>query len=385
VSRVPTLERQEIGILARWATGRKTIEIADWTCQRVHTQLGGSGEVFRVGGRANEQGKPMEWSVVLKVVHCPDPSEPSANASAYNYWKREPLAYGSGLLDNLGKGLRAPQCFGVFDRRDGTVWLWLEDIVDECCCRWPLSKYGAAARDLGSFNGAYLAPGTLPSYPWLSKNWLPSWLGRWSPLVGFVQQPRVREHPLVRRAFPASVVDRVMSFWTSHSALLETLDRMPKTLCHRDANQTNLLTQCRPGRERTIAIDWAFVGSGALGEEIAQLVASSLLRVKVEASVADELSDVVFSGYLEGLREAGWRGTSDQVRIGYTAGAALRWVVPGLFGIAYALDERRHADAERTFGRPIEALMDHWGAVTCFLLKLNDEAETLLAADYCDF
>jgi hypothetical protein len=39
----------------------------------------------------------------------------------------------------------------------------------------------------------------------------------------------------------------------------------------------------------------------------------------------DELEDVVLAGYVEGLADAGWRGDERLVRLGYTAGIAMRW------------------------------------------------------------
>jgi hypothetical protein len=51
-----------------------------------------------------------------------------------------------------------------------------------------------------------------------------------------------------------------------------------------------------------------------------------------------------------------------------------------LFGLAYALDEDKHEEAERKFGRSIEELLEQWSAFAYYLLDLADEARELLAS-----
>ena len=55
--------------------------------------------------------------------HGADPAHPF-------YWRRELEAYRSGLLTEGAGGLAAPHCYGVEERPDGAVWLWLEDVRD---------------------------------------------------------------------------------------------------------------------------------------------------------------------------------------------------------------------------------------------------------------
>jgi len=124
---------------------------------------------------------------------------------------------------------------------------------------------------------------------------------------------------------------------------------------------------------QTVAIDWALVGRAAVGEEISLLVWASLLDFKVELSDAARLEESVFESYLEGLREAGWRGDPRLARCGYIINAALQW---GIFPevLSVALDESRHAALEQSLGHPIGAIVERSGAVTALLLERAAEA-----------
>jgi hypothetical protein len=63
--------------------------------------------------------------------------------------------------------------------------------------------------------------------------------------------------------------------------------------------------------DELVAIDWASVGFGAIGEELAPLVASSLTFFEADVSIAGELDVVAFAGYIDGLQEAGAHSVGD--------------------------------------------------------------------------
>src|SRR5262249_27698367 len=101
----------------------------------------GEGGVWRVTG--------ADWSLVLKVVVRHAGADRGGDLvdepGHFFYWRREPAAYASGLLDDL-PGVRAPRCYGVEARPDGSDWLWLEDVADGLGGAWPLERYALAAR-----------------------------------------------------------------------------------------------------------------------------------------------------------------------------------------------------------------------------------------------
>lgn len=131
------------------------------------------------------------------------------------------------------------------------------------------------------------------------------------------------------------------------------------------------------GSEETIAIDWALAGVGALGEELGQFVAGSLMLDEVPDEIAQRLPVVAWEGYLAGLADAGWHGFEEQVQLAYLASATLRWgLAPP--GLALALDESRHALVEQRRGQPIQRILARRARAAYALLDLAEDALALV-------
>ena len=287
------------------------------------------------------------------------------------------MAYWSGLLDDLPGGIAAPRCLGVDVSADGIVRLWLEDVAPENDAPWSLDRYALAARHLGQFNGAYLAGRSLPDAPWLSTSWLRGWVGANEAAMDHLK--RVLDHPLVQQVYPEGVARSFLRLWTERELFLDRLDRLPHTLCHLDAFRRNLLdSRLSDGSQQTPALDWAFIGKGALGEELGPLIQASIEFFEAESIAAQELEEVAFQGYLDGLTDAGWRGDPQVVRFGYAASTALRHGVGTVrLVLPILLDERLHARVEQLLGRPIEEVFEKWAEETGRMVPLTDEAHQL--------
>jgi hypothetical protein len=382
-ARVPKIDPATLTRAVRRALNRDRIEIDEWSCEPLKLAFGTTtGGLYRCSGTSQEESRTVPWSLILKVTRPPLNAATAVageETSAFNYWKREALVYQSAVLDDLPGGMAAPRCFGVEEQPDGVLWLWLEDLQDRIAGRWPPSQYGAAACHLGAFNAAYLTGHPLPSFPWLATGWLRSWLAQFPPLVGLLSADSTWQNPVVQAAVRVPVAEDLQRLWAEREPFLEALDRLPRTLCHFDAWRTNLFARVSPGgQEQTMAIDWAFAGIGAIGEELSPLVWASLTFFEIELEEARALDPLVFEGYVAGLREAGWRGDVRQARFGYVASAALRYGIPLLWGLADALDESRHAAVEQQFGRPVEEVLKRHAEGTYLLLDLAEEARGLL-------
>lgn len=370
--------------LVRQALDSPTAEISHWehhSVSYINTEASNLG-LYRFQGTAQDQGETRPWSIVLKAVHAP---ANDTNPAYWNYHRREILAYQQGLLADLPGGLLAPRCLGISEHPQGVCWLWLEDLSDAARQSWSLAEYSLAARHLGRFNGAYAAGHPLPVWPWLSQHWLRGWLGDYEAscrvVLELIRDEHFWEHSLLRSAFPRPVTDDVLRLWARHEVLLATLDQLPQTFCHLDAYRPNLfMHHYAQGANQTVAIDWVFAGIGAIGEEIANLLAASLIWFEYDAAAARSLDETVFAGYLDGLREAGWEGDARLVRLGYTAACALRWGVVGLWWMGSLGEAVKQAELEKHWGRPMPELVAQWAKTTYYVLGLAQEAYQLQRA-----
>lgn len=374
-----TIDQATLTTVVRQALNSERAVISDWGYDRVHGGAGDVGSVisgvYRFAGTAQDQGKEKDWSLILKVVGTTaaedDPSET-------RYWKREVLAYQSGQLTDLPGGLASPRFFGGHEFSDKVVGLWLEDIADAVGSNWPLEQYGLVARHLGQFNGAYLGKQGLPAWPWLSQKWLRAHVALQSASSAD-RFSQTLDDPTVRRWFIDGDARRTLRLWEEREMFLDALDHLPQTLLHYDAFRRNLFARHEEnGREQTVAVDWTYVGIGAIGEELVSLVHASLSFSEVAMAAAKQLEKICYEGYLEGLKEAGWQGDSRLVRLGYTAGSAM------CFGIGYLGLEPPPEDfypwIEQNLGLSINEAMVLWAELRHFLLELADEARTLMAA-----
>lgn len=348
-------------------------QLLDWQAEPVYGGAATNTALYRVSGHAAVQGAAITWSLILKVFRIRGRVD---DPRRWNYWKREPLAYQSGLLTQLPGGVVAPRCFGVVEQSDGEVWLWLEDVAGLGRQQWSLRDFGRAARQLGRLNGAYLAGRAQPSYSWLSQGRLRGWVALCADAVAAL--PSNLRHPLVRDRFSDAAVGQLLRLWAEREAFLGALDRLPRVLGHLDAFPRNLHVRGGASGDRLVAIDWASVGFGVVGEELAPLVAASLIFFEADMSSANELDAVAYARYIEGLRDAGARIDDAAVRFGYLAVACLRYGLGIALDIGIATDEQHHDWATQVLGQSVEAMLARDAAVAEFLSKHIAEARDLL-------
>jgi hypothetical protein len=329
--------------LVRKALDRPALEVSVWKAQQLHGGLEWDSALFRFQGEAKDAGESIPWSLVLKAVK---PTEKAGSPGGIWYWKREVLAYQSGLLHRLpGGNVTAPACHGVSERPDGSIWLWMEDMKDDIANPWPLEHYGVVARHLGQFNGAYLTGQAYPSEPWVTHNWLHMYVKNAAKMIEFIR--RDPYHPVVMNMFPGNTLAQVLAIWEENEQILEVLEKLPQVFCHQDAFRRNLFA--RGGK--TFAIDWGYMGVAPLGAELVALVAGSLGFFEIPAERVKELDRICFEGYLQGLREAGWSGDPKLVRRGYAVSLMLRYPIGGQLGelLPAFLDQERRSRMEAAF------------------------------------
>jgi hypothetical protein len=363
--------------VVRHALGSRTARLGEWEWHALpyHSVLPGR-TLARVTGWALVDGQGVvPWSSVVKAHRRTALDEAGAVASG----TRELLAYRSGLLLDLPGPLRAPRVLGI-DEDEAAVRLWLEDVEDIYARRWPLEQFGLAARHLGLFNGAYLVSRALPTDPWLNH-----WLGQHQAELhaGLERSPTYRElqqlvrHPLVQRLLGATIATRAARLVHDQARFVNALSRLPRTLCHHESSLANLFAVRRAdGQLETVAVDWEQVGPAALGADIATLVFGTLRRCEFDAERATELDEAVFAGYVAGLRDAGWRGRAEEVRLGFTGAVGLRWgvlasLLRGIVEGGVPVRTSQGADVAP------DAVVSQWARLSAFLLDRADEARRL--------
>jgi hypothetical protein len=295
---------------------------------RIHSVTGG---VYRV--RAGEQ------TAVLKVVrHATHATADGlwgadADVGGRNYWKREWLAFDSGLLAGLAGGLRAPRTLLTTEPSPDECWIWLEDVAGRTGSGLLDADYARIAADLGATQGAYASGGApLPDQPWLSRRWLRGWVDACAGFVAETTNPRVH------------------ALWERRDDLLDIVESAPQTVVHCDFWPTNLFVT----DTGTVAIDWSQVGLGSLAQDLDQVTLDPIwMQVRPRES-PDALEVLVLPAYAVALRGAGCDVTDGQARRWYAAaaGAHYSW-------LGGPLAERRHtpeqrASMEARFGRPYD-------------------------------
>jgi ketosteroid isomerase-like protein len=379
-TRLAAVDQRMLAPLVAQALDKPEVELLNWGYEFLNGGFGhwaGVCGIYRFSGMAHAGAELLPWTLVLKALARTSGANSSPDPAAWYYWKREVLVYQSGLLANLPRELTAPRCFGVVEQPGKEIWLWLEAIREETGRVWPLERYNIAARHLGQFNGAYLAGRPQPAQPWLTQGRWHDWESMAEPY--FNDLHTWCQHPSAQRMLPEASIQGMLALWAKRNQLLHTLAQLPRCFCHRDAFRRNLMArQSANGDPQTVAIDWAFAGSGAVGEEVATLVRGSLIFLEVPITQVQALDATIFAGYLAGLHAAGWQADPKLVRLGYTISMALM----GMEHVCLDL-QGMHSDmsldvVERIFGHSIDKIEAQHAGFFRFTLDRADEAEGLL-------
>lgn len=379
------LRSLDLGLLngvVRRAQGSPTFELLDWSVAPLNHQkiIDTTGGLYRFSGQGQDAAGVRPWSVVLKIVNQP-PGEMCQSPREWCYWRRELLAFQSGMLAALPVPVRAPACYGVTER-EGGGWIWMEHIAEATGQRWSLADFGRAAAHLGRFAGAFLTGRPVPDQPWLGEPFFRSIFadgGWWAQHMATDTPESIWQSPLVQRAFSPDLRRRVLEIWADKQRFFDTLDRLPQVLCHNDCHRRNLMwRKGENGQDELIVLDWAFCGPGGVGMDIGELVATSAYFFEYDLSALEEVERLVFASYVDGLRAAGWNGDEQLVRLGYTACAAL-WMGVTLPGwAAVMLEPASGVNAAAMYGRPADEVLFGWVTLTEFLLDRADEARMLM-------
>ncbi len=336
-------------------------EPCSWEPLRHNAGNAATGGVWRVIGSVR--------SAVVKVSRPPSGTatgspawQTSAEPSHWNFWRREALAYGSGVARAYADaGILAPEVLDVVERPDGAVELWLAEVPGSPGMSWPVTRLGRFAYELGVAQAGFV--GRVPDLPWLSRDWLAQYVAC-GPASQVPSGGSIWEHP-VAAAWTAADRDAVRRLWARRDTVVARAGLTPRTLCHLDVWPNNLVDD----GGRSTLFDWAFVGSGGLGEDVANLIVDSVADGLIATSLLPEIDAAVTSGYLDGLRAGGWRGRPDAVRTAIAVAGAAKycWFSPAALGRAVrgsygpsAYGQDRDPDSAMRRLSPLVRLLADW-------------------------
>ncbi len=312
-----------------------------------------TGGIWQVRGTAG--------SAILKISRLPAATDParafptSDEPDHWNYWRREALAYQTGLAATAyaDAGITAPALLEANAGACGGVELWLSDVGGTAGWDWPVSRLARFAYELGAAQARWA--GRVPDLPWLSRRWLAQYLAEGPPRVTRVEEADW-DHPNVA-VWPADVRRRLRLLQSGYGRLTAIAAAAERTLCHLDVWPANLIDQ----DGTSVLLDWSFTGDGAVGEDVANLIIDSCTDGLMDAALLPEIAESATDGYLRGLRDGGWTGSPDAVRTAVAASGAAKysWFAPMVAGRAardhigpssYGQDTSAAAAARRVTG-----------------------------------
>ncbi len=361
------------------------------------SQLAGAGNattrgLFRISGAARSAaGKTTSWRVVLKVIgdtdlfgsgYCHEPAD-------WNYWKREALAFESGLLDGWAGPLWPIRALAVDEVSADEAWIWLQSGSDEDIKKkWSLDQLASTAYDLGAVAAQWAStPPSRDQHPWLDYRWVDGWVATARKLGA----DHAAGHdgcwlsgPL-REVVPESTSARVTTLMATAGHLQEQLASLPLTLAHHDAQWSNAFSAQESGLGLgTVLIDWSYLGLAPVGTDLGLSIGWNVLNGAVDPRHAQAHDRSATEAYMRGLHEHGWAGSPDAVRFAGAASASLAavslmaaqasWVCPA--EVASVGDDmstwlEETATQQQT---DVATVMAEWSTRLDFVLDLGEEA-----------
>ena len=272
-------------------------------------------------------GRTAVRKQLRKPVDSTGPWAASTDPRHWNYWRRELEVYQD---DELRKqladaGLVLPAA-EVEEHADGAVLL-MEDIDGTPGTEFSLAEHAALARACGRWQARPAGERT-----WTSNGFLRDYSTTRDVPWGLMNDDTAWQQPLIAEHWPPGLRSAWLHLLTHRDELLDLVACLPRARCHLDFWVSNVIQ--RPTGELAL-FDWAFTGDGALGEDLGNHIPDAVFDLFWPAERLPELAQTCIANYLDGLREAGWRGDPDQVRLAVMAsGVKYAWLLPGLLGRA---------------------------------------------------
>ncbi|GAA2145658.1 hypothetical protein [Glycomyces algeriensis] len=244
----------------------------------------------------------------------------SADPRHWNSWQREYLAYTTGFAAAYGAeaGIGAPALLAAGERPDGSRELWLEAVDGVHGRDWTVPMLADFAHRLGIVQALQRDK---PEQPWQSRRFLRQYAGRRDfPAIPW-------DHPAAAAHWPKDTREGLRLIWERRDDLFHIAEHLPQTSCHLDVWPMNLV---RRG-EQPVLLDWSFTGRGAIGEDLANLIADTFFDGLQPVERLAETEAALTDAYLAGLAEAGIRDEpATRKAVAATGAAKYCWLAPAM-------------------------------------------------------
>ena len=152
-----------------------------------------------------------------------------------------------------------------------------------------------------------------------------------------------------------------------------------RALTHNDLFPRNIFLRRTPRTTYSVAVDWAYCGIASIGQELTTLILASPVFGENRPTDWDLLERECFTGYLAGLRRAGWTGPADDVRLGYLAALMLQGLLAVPPNLALAQSKPQLDSIVPGFACTVDAYLDRMAAAYNFAHQRLEQTWALLA------
>ena len=114
--------------------------------------------------------------------------------------------------------------------------------------------------------------------------------------------------------------------------------------------------------------------------DIAVPLIINAVLMEVHSTDLQELDGFLYQGYLDGLHDIGWHGDARQVRLGFTAAAACKYleILIGVNARHYLTDPDQSRQLEKILGHPMSEIIEQTGGLFRHVMRLADESRQLM-------
>ena len=177
--------------------------------------------------------------------------------------------------------------------------MWLEDVDDSA--EWDLDRYRRSAVALGRLGSTFPGDTAIVRLGMTRRSIAGLFFGKVvNNDLAIQSEDAFWAQPVIAAAVDRDFRRDLFRLADLMPAMLSSLDRLPRGMCHGDAAPDNLR---EPGDGTIVAIDWSYANAGELGSDLAQLLVGRFDEGQEELDTESNAAAIV-EGYREGVAEA---------------------------------------------------------------------------------